>query len=105
MNKLDLLQQCLKEHGVESEILNDRKDGPYLNVGNLKHVVNRMQFWIPKNRLNEIHVFVGKEMGKWYSISSESLYLDCKYRYGFKENKLVFPNLDLVMKFIEEAIR
>ena len=104
MNNLELLQKCLKNHGVESEILKDRKEAPYLNVGDVKHVVNRMQFWIPKNRENEIHVFIGKEMGKWYAVSSESNYINSAYRYSFKENKLEFPNVELAIKFIEETM-
>lgn len=105
MNNLELLQNCLKEHGVESEILKDRKEAPYLNVGDVKHVVNRMQFWIPKNNANEVHVFIGKEMGQWYAASSESKFLNSTYRYSFKENKLEFPNVELAVSFIEETMK
>ena len=49
---LEYLNTC----GIEAEYKTERVE-PYVNVGDVKHVKNRMQFWVPKNS-KEIHLFV-----------------------------------------------
>ena len=101
MNRLEEIRNYLEECGVEAEIRNDRKD-PYVNVGYVKRKVNRMQFWIP-DHTDEVHMFVGKEMGKWFAESSKSVYLKYGYRHSDQENKVEFPNMTLAKQFIKDV--
>lgn len=101
MDKLKKICDYLNECGVKAEYRTERVE-PYVNVGNVKHIRERMQFWIPNNT-DEVHVFVGKDMGKWFAQSSKSVYLNPRYRYSDKENKVEFPNMDLTFKFIKEV--
>ena len=100
-NRLKEIEECLAQCGVQAELRTERKD-PYVNVGDVKHVVNRMQFWVPKD-VNAIDMFVGKEMGKWYEHSKSSPYLATPYKYSDKENKVNFPNVDAAKGFIKEV--
>ncbi|MBR1507629.1 MAG: hypothetical protein IJ619_06475 [Eubacterium sp.] len=101
MDVLKEILECLVRCGVEAEIRKDRIE-PYVNVGDVKSVKNRMQFWyIEKN--SEVHMYIGTEMGKWYNKSKKSVYLKPDYRYSFKENRVEFPNINLALQFIEEV--
>lgn len=100
MEDLKDILACLTKCGLDAELKTERVE-PYVNVGDVKHVRNRMQFWSPP-KSNEIHMFVGKEMGNWYRESGESVYLDKHYRYSDKENKVVFPNVKYALQFIKE---
>ena len=101
-SRLITIKKFLDENKIENEIRTERAPGPYINVGNVKQVKKRMQFWAPKG-WDTINVYVGKEMGKWYSESCKSLYLDSQYRYSFKENKLSFPNVDMAVEFVKNT--
>ena len=90
---LEYLNTC----GIEAEYKTERVE-PSVNVGDVKHVKNRMQFWVPKNS-KEIHLFVGKEMGKLFVESGKSVYLNPNYRYSDKENKVEFHNIDVAIEF------
>ena len=101
MEPLTEILECLAKCGVEAELRTERVE-PYVNVGDVKYVKNRMQFWLPKNS-NEIHMFVGKEMGKWFAESGKSVYLNPNYRYSDKENKVEFSNIDVAFEFIKRV--
>ena len=101
MDKLNKTCEFLNECGIAAEYRTERVE-PYVNVGNVKRIKERMQFWIPNNT-DEVYMFVGKDMGKWYEQSSKSVYLNSKYRYSDKENRVEFPNMDLAFKFIKEV--
>lgn len=96
--RLNEIQEYLVECGIQSVIYTDRVE-PYVNIGEVKHVKNRVQFWAPKNN-EEVHMFIGKEMGRWYEESGKSIYLNKEYRYSFKENKVEFPNVEMAKSFI-----
>ena len=96
------IMDYLKEHGIESEYRTERKE-PYINIGDVRHIKNRMQFWVLENS-EEVDLYVGKEMGNWYRVSSESAYCQQNYRYNDKENKLCFPNVSTALSFIENNI-
>ena len=102
MSKLSKIYDFLIECGVDAEIRSDRISS-YVNVGNVKSVRNRMQFWIPKNRPDEVHMYVGTEMGKWYSESKKSVYWNPNYRYTFKENEVRFPDMKTMMSFVKRV--
>lgn len=102
MNKLQKICDFLNECGISAEYRTERV-APYVNVGNVKRIRERMQFWPSDKSDDEVYMFIGKDMGKWYAQSSKSVYLDPKYRYSDKENHVVFPNMDLALKFIKEV--
>ena len=51
MDLLDNIQKFLIDCGIDAEIRNDRKERnqPYIHIGQINRVKNRMQFWITKN--------------------------------------------------------
>ena len=60
---------------------------------------NRMQFWISQ-KTDEVHAFVGKEMGEWNSKGIKSQYVVTDYCYSDKECKITFPSLTQAIEFI-----
>ena len=102
MSKLNEICDFLNECGFEPEIRNDRI-ASYVNIGDVKSVRNRMQFWISK-KTGEIEMYVGTEMGILYTESKKLMYLDSDYRYSFKENKVVFPTMDAMKDFINSVV-
>ncbi len=99
--RLELIKEHLEKCGIEAEIRMDRKE-PYVNVGEVKHVKERMQFWAPGYG-DSVDMYVGTDMGKWYIQSGKSIYLDSSYRYSYKENKVSFPNINMAKAFISEV--
>ena len=79
MTVLNRIKQVLDEYGFESEIRNDRKGGPYINLGDVRHVRLRAQFWFNENS-HKVDLWTGKEMGYWYNQS-----VDLKYRVPGRE--------------------
>lgn len=102
MGSLQEICDFLTSQGVSAEVMHNRKE-PYVNVGDVKHVVSRMQFW-PQERSGEIHVYIGKEMGKWFEQSSKLPYLNSRYRHSDIENKIEFPNYDEMCRFVKETV-
>ncbi len=65
------IQQVLNQYGFSNELRKDRRDGPYINMGDVRRVRLRAQFWYQENT-GMIDLWVGKEMGFWYSLSIDS---------------------------------
>ena len=103
MNNLDFIINEFIQNGIDATYQTERPD-PYVNVGDVKHVRDRMQFWIPKNP-DEIHMFVGKDMGKWNSESLKSPYVDEKYKHSDKECKVTFPGINQAVEFIRNTVK
>ncbi len=99
--RLSIIKDYLDQCGINAEIRSDRKD-MYINVGDVKHVKNRMQFWTPKYG-DGVDMYVGTEMGNWYNRSCKSIYVNTTYRYSFKENMVSFPNVNMAKQFISEV--
>lgn len=98
LSKLRAIYDYLSECGIDAEIRSDRLES-YVNVGNVKRLKERMQFWIPDNGCG-VDMYVGTKMGKWYSESSKLPYLVDNGRYKEKENKIAFPTLDIMKEFV-----
>lgn len=98
---LKQIRQILYDYGFENEIRTDRREGPYINIGDVSRKRLRAQFWY-NDKKNEINFWVGKEMRVWYALSLESIY---KLSQGGtdvdKEIRLTFPNMESVIAFIE----
>ena len=97
---LNQIKQVLDEYGFENEIRYDRKGGPYINLGDVRHVRLRAQFWFNENS-HKVDLWTGKEMGFWYNQS-----LDSKYRVPWesmsdKETKLSFPDVATAIEHIK----
>ena len=54
-------------------------------------------------------MYVGIEMGKWYTESEKSVYLDTLYsakpKIKGKENLVAFPNINVAMDFISSVTK
>lgn len=94
------IKSILNNYGFNGEIRNDRKTGPYINIGDVSRVRLRVQFWYDE-RKDLINLWVGKEMGFWYSLSIDSKFRQPWEGMSDKENKLSFPDLKSTVKFIE----
>ena len=105
MNELELImlheiQNCLTYYGFENEIRNDRVGGPYINIGDVHRITERVQFWYDTDQC-VTKLWGGKYMGRWYS---ESLHSDFKQKWeklSDKENLLVFPHLFMAFNYIK----
>jgi hypothetical protein len=73
-----------------------------LAIGNVKCVRERVQFWIPDNS-SGVDVYVGTDMGIWYSESQKSPYLNPHWRYSFKENQIRFPSMDAMKEYVKKV--
>lgn len=98
MNGYEVVIDELALKQIEATYQTERVE-PYVNVGDVKHVKNRMQFWMSQ-KTDEVHAFVGKEMGAWYLKEIKSPYLVTDYRYSDKECKITFPSLTQAVEFI-----
>ena len=96
------IKSILNNYGFNGEIRNDRKAGPYINIGDVSRVRLRVQFWYDE-RKDLINLWVGKEMGFWYSLSIDSKFRQPWEGMSDKENKLTFPNLESAVKYIEKV--
>ena len=102
MSMLSEICVFLIECGIEdAEIRSDRIES-YVNVGNVKRVRERMQFWIPNSGFG-VDMYVGIEMGKWYFESSKSQFLVDNGKYKDKENKVAFPTTDSMKSFVKKV--
>ena len=102
MTILNEIKQVLDEYGFENEIRYDRVDGPYINLGDVRHARNRAQFWYQESS-RKVHFWAGNEMGFWYNQS-----VDSKYRVPWKANsdketKLSFPDVSTAIEHIKEV--
>lgn len=103
MNKLTAIYDFLIECGIDdAEIYSDRIES-YINVGNVKRRKERMQFWLPDDP-DGVYVYIGTKMGKWYSASQKSPYLNSRWRYYDIENQIRFPTLDTMKDFIRSVV-
>ncbi len=104
---LSQIKNHLEECGVETEYRSERVK-PYLNIGDVKHVKNRVQFWRADHG-DGIDMVAGIEMGKWYTESEKSVYLDTLYsakpKIKGKENLVAFPNINVAMDFISSVTK
>lgn len=96
------IQQVLNRYGFSNELRKDRRDGPYINMGDVRRVKMRAQFWY-QEKTGMIDLWVGKEMGFWYSLSIDSKFRQPWDAMSDKENRLTFPDFDSAMKYIEEV--
>ena len=101
MNKLIVIHTFLTECGIDAEIRHDRKQ-PYINVGNVNLKKERMQFWV-QEKSAEVKVYVGTDMGIWYSASRKSPYLNLNWYYISLENQLVFPSIYSMKEFVKNV--
>lgn len=101
MSKLSMIYDFLNKCGIDAEIRTDRKEN-YVNVGNVKRVRERMQFWIPDDSVG-VDMYVGVEMGVWYKESLKSPYLNSNWSFTDKENKISFPDMVSMKEFIEKV--
>ena len=99
-NALDQIQKKLEKHGFLSEIRFDRKDGPYINLGDVRRRRLRGQFWYDDGRID---FYVGKETGFWYSYSLKSPYKVPWDDLSDVECRLTFPDLSTAIQFIWEV--
>lgn len=99
-NALKQIHKALEEHGFLSEIRFDRKDGPYINLGDVRRRRLRSQFWYDEGRID---FYVGKETGFWYSYSFKSPYKVPWDDLSDVECRLTFPDLTTAIQFIREV--
>ena len=102
MSKLTIIYDYLSECGICAEIRSDRIES-YINIGNVNRVKERVQFWIPDHSAG-VDVYIGTDMGIWYSESQKSPYLNSNWRYSFKENQLRFPTMDSMKEFVNNVL-
>lgn len=95
-----MIHDFLIECGIDADVCSDRKDSPYVNVGDIKSRKERMQFWITNRG---IAMFVGTKMGRWYTESGKSPYLVSNGKYKEIENKLLFPTMDIMKDFVKKV--
>ena len=99
-NALDQINKTLDQYGFHGEIRFDRKDGPYINLGDVRRRRLRCQFWYDEGRID---LYTGKETGYWYSYSLSSPYNVPWDALSDVELRLTFPDLSTTMQFIREV--
>ena len=67
---MDFQKQLVKYY-PNAALRYDRKDSPYLNVGNVRNRSERAQIWYENGK---IRMWVGVHMGSLYSFSSNSVF-------------------------------
>ena len=92
------IQKLLSQYNIESEVRDDRKGGPYINIGEVSSVKDRVQFWCNK-RTNGVKCWVGKNMRPWSSVAFSSEFRK-KWRYEDSEYYLAFDKLYELDEFI-----
>lgn len=97
---LDQIKECLEQYGFICEKRFDRKDGPYINLGDVRRRRLRSQFWYDDGRID---LYAGKEMGYWYSYSVSSPYKVPWDDLSDVECRLTFPDLSTAIQFIREV--
>ncbi len=101
MSKLSQIYDFLTECGVNAEFFDDRIDS-YVNIGNKKRKRERIQFWIPDNS-SGIDMYVGVDMGLWYTESIKSPYHNSRWRYSEKECQVRFPDMESMKFFVKKV--
>lgn len=99
---LKQISECLDEFGFENEIRNDRSDGIYINIGNVRRRSERAQFWV-EEKTGIVKVWVGLDMGRMYTVAVNLPYLAEWDSEKNHEIHLVFPYLFPAMNFIKDA--
>lgn len=99
-NALKQIHKALEEHGFLSEIRFDRKDGPYINLGDVRRKRLRSQFWYDEGRID---FYVGKDMSYWYSYALSSPNKVPWDDLSDVECRLTFPDLTTAIQFIREV--
>ena len=98
-NALDQIQKKLDQYGFLSEIRFDRKDGPYINLGDVRRKRLRSQFWYDEGKID---FYAGKETGYWYS-SALSLPYNVPWDVlSDVECRVLFPDLSTAIQFIQD---
>ena len=99
-NALDQIQKNLSQYRFISEIRFDRKDGPYINLGDVRRRRLRSQFWYDEGRID---FYVGKDMSYWYTYALSSPYKVPWDDLSDVESRLTFPDLSTAIQFIHEV--
>ena len=98
-NALDQIQKNLSQYRFISEIRFDRKDGPYINLGDVRRRRLRSQFWYDEGRID---FYAGKDMSYWYPYALRSPYKVPWDDLSDVECRLTFPDLSTAIQFIRE---
>ena len=101
MSKLSQIYDFLRECGVNVEFYDDRIDS-YVNIGNKNRKRERIQFWIPDNSFG-VEMYVGADMGLWYTESLKSPYVNSRWRYKDKESQVRFPDMESMKSFVKRV--
>lgn len=99
-NALDQIQKNLSQYRFISEIRFDRKDGPYINLGDVRRRRLRSQFWYDEGRID---FYAGKDMSYWYPYALRSPYKAPWDDLSDVECRLIFPDLSTAIQFIREV--
>ncbi len=102
MRKIELIYLYLSNCGIDVEIRYDRTE-PYINIGNVTRIKERVQFWIANNG-DGINMYVGTDMSIWYLQSQKSPYLNSNWRFRYKENEVRFPDMDSMKSFVNTVV-
>ena len=97
---LDQIRKTLYQCGFTAEIRFDRKDGPYVNLGDVRRKRLRVQFWYDDGRID---LYAGKDAGYWYTLSSSSPYKVPWDALSDLECKMTFPDTLTAIQFIREV--
>jgi len=98
-NALDQIHKNLTQYGFISEIRFDRKDAPYINLGDVRRRRLRSQFWYDEGRID---FYAGKDMSYWYPYALRSPYKVPWDDLSDVECRLTFPDLSTAIQFIRE---
>ncbi|MBR4444840.1 MAG: toll/interleukin-1 receptor domain-containing protein [Solobacterium sp.] len=101
VEKLQNIQDILSKYQIESEIRYERKEGPYINIGNVKSVADRAQFWVKENS-EIVNCWIGKHRSFWYGIGETSIYRR-EWQRNDREIYLQFNNLRQLEDFIKQV--
>ena len=99
-NALDQIHKNLTQYGFISEIRFDRKDAPYINLGDVRRRRLRSQFWYDEGRID---FYAGKDMSYWYPYALRSPYKVPWDDLSDVECRLTFPDLSTAIQFIREV--
>ena len=97
---LDQIRKTLYQYGFTGKIRFDRKDGPYVNLGDVRRKRLRVQFWYDDGRID---LYAGKDTGYWYTLSSSSPYKAPWDALSDLECKLTFPDTLTAIQFVREV--
>lgn len=101
MSKLSRIYDFLIECRVNAELYDDRIDS-YVNIGNKNRKRERIQFWIPDNSFG-VEMYVGADMGFWYTESLKSPFVNSRWRYREIESQVRFPDMESMKIFVKKV--